>query len=170
MKARHFFVLLMSMFAITAMAQNATVKEAAETAKAAASLDLDSIDDVFTDAEGKQHTLAELKGKTIYIDFWASWCGPCRGEIPYLKALEERTLAEREDVVFVSISVDQQEAAWKAAIKTNELHGNQWHITSMDICKRLNITGIPRFVVFGADGKLSVYSAKRPSQMKTFEY
>lgn len=127
-------------------------------------------DDELVAADGSVHHLSELKGKYVYVDFWASWCGPCKQQIPYLKELEKRTLAERNDIVFVSISIDTKEDAWQKALVANDLHGLQWRAKDTQIADRLNISGIPHFVIYGPDGKLFNPSAKRPSQIEKFDF
>ncbi len=59
----------------------------------------------FADNTGKTVTLADLKGKFVYIDMWATWCGPCKGEMPSLLELEKRF--EGKDILFVSLSIDK---------------------------------------------------------------
>ncbi|KAK9670865.1 Redoxin [Popillia japonica] len=60
---------------------------------------------VFEDASGKAYSLSYFEGKTVYIDVWATWCAPCRKELPYLKELHEK-FKKNKNLVFVSISTD----------------------------------------------------------------
>ena len=73
--------------------------------------------------------MTDLKGKYIYIDVWATWCGPCRGELPALKELEEKYAGK--DIHFVSLSCDKNKKAWgehgnKGAVERDPVtHGNR---------------------------------------------
>lgn len=113
-----------------------------------------------TDVNGETHFLSDFKGKYIYVDFWASWCGPCNVEIPYMKELE-RTL-NNEMVVFVGISIDEDINAWKNAMMRHALRGNQF-IAPKEMSQMLNIQSIPRYVIYDKDGKLMNVNAPRPS-------
>lgn len=117
-------------------------------------------DVVLTDVKGGMHRLSDFKGKYIYVDFWASWCGPCNMEIPYMKELE-RTLGN-EMVVFVGISIDEDIDAWKSALARHSLKGNQF-IGNQELAQMLNVQSIPRYVIYGKDGKLLNADAPRPS-------
>ncbi|NME68430.1 TlpA family protein disulfide reductase [Flammeovirga aprica] len=116
----------------------------------------------FKDLKGNEVNLTDFKGKYVYIDVWASWCGPCLGEIPSLKALEESH--KDGDVVFVSLSVDQDTKAWKKMVEKKELHGNQFHYSgNQDFIEKFNISAIPRFILLDKDGKVKESNAPRPS-------
>jgi thiol-disulfide isomerase/thioredoxin len=124
-------------------------------------------DFTFPDINGKKVSLSDFRGKLVYIDFWATWCGPCKRELPHLKKLEEEYHGN-PNVVFMSVSTDVSKdyAKWKSFYKTNDLKGVQ--LFGGDDCKKTvlltyNITGIPRFVLVGKDGKLISDSAPRPS-------
>ena len=116
--------------------------------------------------DGKEVSLSDLKGKKVYIDIWATWCGPCLAEIPYLKELEEEM--RDENIEFVSVSIDEamDKDKWKDYIKRKELTGLQLFAEgawNSDIVKRYNITNIPRFLLIGEDGKIINSTAPRPS-------
>lgn len=122
----------------------------------------------FPDIEGNMVSSESLKGKVIYIDVWATWCGPCKGEIPYLKEMEEALHAE--DIAFVSISVDEDKAAWEKMVKEKELRGYQLHAKeawSSSIVKDYGIRGIPRFIIIDKEGKIVEANATRPSNPET---
>lgn len=112
------------------------------------------------DAEGKTHTLAEFKGKYVYIDFWASWCVPCNREIPHMKELEKKL--NNDNVVFVGISTDEDETAWKEALARHGLSENQFR-GNRELMEMLSIQSIPRYVIYDKDGKLVNANAPRPS-------
>lgn len=116
---------------------------------------------VLVDADGKVVDFSEFKGKYVYVDLWASWCGPCCREIPHLQALEKEL--EGSEVVCVSISTDTDEAAWKAKLVDANMHGNQLRDRDGSLGTALNVGGIPFFVIYDKEGKLHTYGAQRPS-------
>lgn len=80
-------------------------------------------DFTYPDVDGKMVSLSDFKGKVVLVDVWATWCGPCRQQIPYLKKLEEEM--HGTDVVFVGVSVDESKdkQKWLDFIKTEGLKG-----------------------------------------------
>lgn len=119
-------------------------------------------------AAGKPKTFDELigefKGKVVYVDFWASWCGPCRQQFPYSKEIHQQL--EGKDVVFLYISFDDDENAWRRAIEKFAMPG--YHILPTDEQKqafynRFQVTGIPRYMLIDKNGKVVDDNAKRPS-------
>ena len=109
------------------------------------------------DAEGKMHSLAEFKGKVLVIDFWASWCGPCRAEIPHLKEYCEEFMREGKDVAFLSISMDAKEDAWLKAVKEEGMPWLQLRDTKPDgvsMGDLYQFRGIPFILVIDKDGKI----------------
>lgn len=124
-----------------------------------------TVDFSFRDADGKMVSLSGLKGKVVYVDVWATWCGPCKGEIPHLKELEKAY--HGKNVVFVSVSVDAEKdlEKWKKFVQDEKLGGVQLFAgdRSKEILNPYQITGIPRFMLFGKDGKVISSDAPRPS-------
>ncbi|MFE3871294.1 TlpA family protein disulfide reductase [Flavobacterium sp. ZS1P70] len=115
---------------------------------------------------GGKTKLEDFKGKYVYIDVWATWCGPCRAEIPFLKKNEEKY--HGKNISFVSISVDVQKdiEKWKTLIKDKELGGvqlfadNNWN---SQFIKDYGINSIPRFILIDPTGKIVSADASRPS-------
>lgn len=116
---------------------------------------------VLRDVNGNTVDFSTFKGKYVYIDLWASWCGPCKREIPVLQKLEKEL--QNENVVFVSISVDSKEEAWKKAMTTYDMHGYQLIDTNNAIGQALNVRGIPFFAIYDKEGRLYMHNAPRPS-------
>jgi len=113
--------------------------------------------------DGKEVSLSDFKGKYVYIDVWATWCGSCIKQIPYLKALEEEFRGR--DIVFVSISVDKKEAfsKWEKMVHAKELGGIQLFADNSfasDFIEAYDIHAIPHFILIDKEGK--VYDAKAP--------
>ena len=109
--------------------------------------------------------LSDLFGKVLYIDLWATWCGPCCKEIPHMEKLVEK-MKNNNDVVFVSISSDADKQAWLDKIAKDKPEWAQYIFTPESNEKfftSLNITGIPRFMILNADGTIAVPDADRPS-------
>ena len=115
---------------------------------------------------GGKTSLDDLKGKYLYIDIWATWCKPCKNEIPFLKKLEEEYRGK--NIEFVSISVDQKRAyeTWKKMVKDEALAGvqlfadNNWN---SKFIRDYAVSGIPRFIIIDTDGKIVNADAPRPS-------
>ena len=121
-------------------------------------------DFTYPDFSGKQISLADFKGKVVLVDVWATWCGPCRGELPHLKKLEEEM--KGKEVVFIGVSVDEAKdrAKWNKFIVDEQLPGIQLFASGWSkITKDYKIEGIPRFMVFDREGKIVDATAPRPS-------
>lgn len=129
----------------------------------------EAIDFRFEDIKGKQVALSDFKGKIVYVDVWATWCGPCKAQIPYLVELEEY-YHNNPDIVFISVSVDARKDydKWKAMLKEKNMGGVLLFAgeRKADIMKPYGITGIPRFMLFGKDGKAIYTNAPRPSSFE----
>lgn len=125
----------------------------------------EAADFTYPDVNGKEVSLSDFKGKVVLVDVWATWCGPCRGEIPHLKKLEEEMRGT--DVVFIGVSVDEakDKQKWLDFIKKEELAGVQLLASGWSkITKDYKITGIPRFMVFDKKGNIVSVDAPRPSK------
>lgn len=122
------------------------------------------------DLKGRERSLKDFAGKIVYIDLWATWCGPCKGEMPSLEVLEKR-FAKR-DIVFVSISVDRNKdiPLWKKTVADMKLGGVQLHLgENWDWLKNFMPTGIsvPRFILLDREGKILDANMTRPSDKAT---
>lgn len=127
----------------------------------------------YENIDGTTTSLSDLKGKYVYIDVWATWCGPCKGEIPFLKKLDKQF--DDKDIVFVSISVDAQKNhdAWIQMIKEKKMGGiqlfadNSW---KSDFTKAFNVHSIPRFILIDPAGKVVNADMTRPSDPETLKF
>ncbi|MCK0130820.1 TlpA family protein disulfide reductase [Flavobacteriaceae bacterium F08102] len=124
---------------------------------------------VFTDFvnnAGGTSSLSDFKGKYVYIDVWATWCGPCLAEVPYLKEIEKKY--HGKNIEFVSISIDTQNKreAWSKMIADKQLGGVQlladkdWN-TEFILAYKIN--SIPRFILIDPKGNIVSWNAPRPS-------
>jgi len=129
--------------------------------------------------KGKTSSLSDFKGKYVYVDIWATWCGPCKAEIPSLKKLEAKY--HSKNIEFVSISVDdarrsgtmeKAHEAWKTMVTEKELTGvqlftgNGWEA---DFVQDYKVNGIPRFILIDTKGNIVDADAPRPSSKKLIE-
>ncbi|OUR91809.1 hypothetical protein A9Q87_08355 [Flavobacteriales bacterium 34_180_T64] len=129
--------------------------------------------------KGGNTSLSDLKGKYVYVDVWATWCGPCKREIPSLKKIEEQY--HGKNIEFVSISVDDEKRsgtkekafeAWTKMVNDKELGGiqlfsdNAWQ---SDFVKNYKINGIPRFILIDPEGNVVSPDAPRPSSPQLIE-
>lgn len=130
---------------------------------------------IFTNYEnyaGGTTSLDELKGKYVYIDVWATWCGPCIAEIPSLKKTENAY--HDKNIEFVSISIDKPDAydKWRKMVEDRALGGvqlladNNWE---SQFVKDYAISGIPKFILLDPEGKIITANAPRPSDPKLIE-
>ncbi|MCI9845305.1 TlpA family protein disulfide reductase [Flavobacterium pectinovorum] len=116
--------------------------------------------------KGGKTKLSELKGKYVYIDLWATWCGPCRAEIPFLQKIEEKY--HGKNIEFVSISIDQAKdfEKWKKFVADKNLGGVQLFADKdwgSDFVTSYGVTGIPRFILIDPNGNILDPDADRPS-------
>ncbi|WP_161554542.1 redoxin family protein [Sinomicrobium soli] len=145
---------------------NAVIKKSYEELKALSGGNPSPVFSGYENYEGGTTSLNDLRGKYVYIDVWATWCGPCKAEIPFLKEVEEEY--RDRNVEFVSISVDRNKDRdkWKAMIAEKELKGVQlladkdWE---SDFVKAYVIKGIPKFILIDPEGKIVSSNAPRPS-------
>jgi thiol-disulfide isomerase/thioredoxin len=118
----------------------------------------------FFDASGKTSSLSDYKGKVVYIDAWATWCGPCKREIPHLKTLEEEY--HGKNVQFISVSTDKDLNAWKNFITKEQMGGLQLHQSDdpkKSISQLYIVNSIPRFILIDEQGNIVSTDAPRPS-------
>lgn len=122
---------------------------------------------VLADQEGNPVSLKEFRGKVVYIDFWASWCGPCVRQFPYSKKLHDGfTKKQLKDMVFLYISLDDSEDRWKNAIKKHGLEGVQTLLKggwNSEGAQHYRINSIPRYMLMNKKGEIVDTNAPRPS-------
>jgi len=124
----------------------------------------------YPDKEGKQVSFASLKGKVVLIDVWATWCGPCRAEFPYLKQLEKDVEGQPVQIVSISTDADKDKEKWLKMIKDENLGGMQLYAgQDNEFSKYYKVNTIPRFLVFDKNGKIVSADALRPSNPKLKE-
>ena len=126
----------------------------------------------YIDIKGGKKSLDSFKGKYVYIDVWATWCGPCIREIPALDKLEKEY--HSKNIAFVSISTDESRrsgGSWEAAekkwsnfVKNRNMSGIQlWSGKDTRFQQEYQINGIPRFILIDPQGNIVDANAPRPS-------
>ena len=107
-----------------------------------------------TTLDGKQISLDDLQGKVVLIDFWATWCGPCREALPHVREIAKK-FAE-QPLIVLSISVDSDEAKWKEFVAKNEMTWPQYcdHGFTGPVAKSFGVQAIPNTYTIDADGIL----------------
>lgn len=123
---------------------------------------------------GGQTSLKDLAGKYVYVDVWATWCGPCKAEIPFLKKVV--AAYHGKNIQFVSISIDDDRSHggswekakedWKAMVNEKELGGMQLFAPNgwqSQFVLDYKINGIPRFLLIDPNGNIVSPDAPRPS-------
>lgn len=116
--------------------------------------------------KGGKTKLSDLKGKYVYIDLWATWCAPCRAEIPYLQKIEEKY--HGKNIEFVSISIDKAKdnEKWKKFVADKNLGGVQLFADKdweSEFVVNYGVMGIPRFILIDPKGNIVSSDAERPS-------
>jgi thiol-disulfide isomerase/thioredoxin len=123
-----------------------------------------AIDFTATDINGNAINLSSLKGKVIYIDLWATWCGPCMQEMPHYETLKEKYAAD-PNIAFISLSIDDNNSLWKSSVANRKAGGYQWLINRNKL-NDYNIVSIPRTLLIDKDFKMVDMNAPVPSSKK----
>jgi len=108
--------------------------------------------EMFIDINNNEIRLEDFGGKTLYVTFWATWCGPCLEEKPKLEKLKKK-YQDNADIVFIDISLDSNIDIWKTYLSKNEQDGIQL-ITDNDTKTRSNyrFSGIPYHIIVDSKG------------------
>ncbi len=122
--------------------------------------------------KGGKTSLADLKGRYVYVDVWATWCGPCIAEIPALKEVEKEY--HNKNIEFVSISVDTEKYydKWKKMVSDKKLAGIQLIADKNGESKFITdyvIENIPRFILIDPEGNIVNADAPQPSSPKLID-
>ncbi|TAH19660.1 MAG: hypothetical protein EAZ08_08145 [Cytophagales bacterium] len=130
------------------------------------------IDDKKADGSPKtyQEVLAELKGKVVYADVWASWCAPCMNEMPHSQKMQEKF--DGKEVAFVYFNLDESDAKWKKTISQKNIKGYHFRLAPdteiyNNFMTDFNVSGIPHFILIDKKGSINDSDASRPSDAST---
>lgn len=122
------------------------------------------------DQKGKAITLKQFRGKYVVLDFWASWCGDCRRDLPVFKSIAKEY---SKKVVFIGISFDKEPHVWKSFLKQNSMNWIQvcnflpWKQNPVSLAYKLS--WIPTMYIIGPDGTIqgsSIHAEKIGEQLK----
>ena len=120
----------------------------------------------YEDMEGDTVRLSDFRGRYVYVDLWATWCGPCNAEIPHLKRLEERMRGR--NIAFVGMSSDKDREAWARFVRERGLGGTQLFMGGDDsFLRAVHCEGIPRFLLIDPEGRYVNADMTRPSNPAT---
>lgn len=122
-----------------------------------------------TTLDGKKVAIEDLKGKIVYVDVWATWCGPCKEEIPFSKKLQQE-FSNEKTVQFLNVSLDQDRTAWERFL-ANDKTWKGLHIIidpkeRNKIYESYKMYGIPAFFLIDKSGNVVYIKAPRPSDKK----
>ena len=125
-------------------------------------------------SKGVEVSLYDFRGKYVFIDFWATWCGPCKGDIPHLKELIDEFSGR--NIVFISISGDKEKQAWESMLRDGYMLDDvkvffddkvNWiHLhdpVDVQVNQKYGLTGWPLYCLIGPDGKFVNSRCPKPS-------
>ncbi|MGI4758989.1 MAG: TlpA family protein disulfide reductase [Janthinobacterium lividum] len=108
---------------------------------------------VLATLSGKQFNLDNMNGRVVLIDFWATWCGPCKQELPHMKKLAEQYAGQPFELI--SVSWDSDEAKWKDFVAANGMTWNQYRDANHSLSNAFGINAIPHYFTIDANGTLA---------------
>lgn len=114
---------------------------------------------------GETVSLGQFKGKVVYIDFWATWCVPCKYEILNSKKLKDQF--KGKEVVFLYISLDTNVESWRSFVAQHQLKGVHLYsrnVYESDVANKYGVRGLPSFFLIDKSGNLARVPAKRSTE------
>lgn len=106
------------------------------------------------DTAGNPVSLSDFRGSIVVVEFWASWCGPCRSQRPWVKSFVADT--KDKGVAVIGVSLDFDQAAWRSYVRDQQLNwtqlgdGKHW---DNPVARQFNIAATPTFIIFDREGK-----------------
>ncbi len=122
-------------------------------------------DITMSDKDGSPLTLSSMKGKVVLVDFWASWCKPCRAENPFVVSVYNKYKDKGLDIF--SVSLDQDKTAWLKAIQSDKLswknHVCDFKMWQSPVVAQYGFTGIPFAVLLDKEGNIAGKNLRGPA-------
>ena len=120
-----------------------------------------------------KEVLSSVKGKTTFIDLWASWCGDCGAGLPEVQALQTQY---GNALNYIFISLDRNEVSWKKSIKAYQLKGIHYWLKNLKNWKKphsftqdIDLDWIPRYIIVGKDGSIKYFRAIHANDPKLIQ-
>lgn len=105
----------------------------------------------------------QMHGKVVLLDFWASWCGPCRMALPKLKQLQ--SVYNSDDFMVISVSEDEDEATWRAFVSSHQMTWTQRYDANNSLLQQYQVSGLPTYVLLDRESKeVQRYEGEDPGQ------
>lgn len=118
-----------------------------------------------TALDGSRFNLDEMGGRVVLIDFWATWCGPCKQELPHIKKIAQEFA--NEPLVIISVSWDSDEAQWKDFIAKNDMTWVQYRDADHSLSNIFGINAIPHYFTIDDDGVLTAEMLGKGSNVES---
>ena len=117
----------------------------------------------YENRDGKVYSLKDFRGKYVLIDVWATYCSPCKKEIPFLEKIQEKF--KNKNIVFVGIATDGVKAEWIKFLDQNKLKGIQLIMDRkwISFMHRYQVSTIPRYILLDKEGKIVNMNMPLPS-------
>lgn len=112
-------------------------------------------DFTLSDLDGQPVSLSQFKEKAVFLDFWASWCGPCISNLAFLRQIKAQMVDQQ--VVFLNISLDESDSAWRKAVAEHGIKGVhvRAHGWGSEVAKSYNVTSLPEYYIVDAQGLIA---------------
>ncbi|MGH4123648.1 MAG: TlpA disulfide reductase family protein [Clostridium sp.] len=104
------------------------------------------------DLNGKDVSLSDFKGKKVFLNFWASWCGPCKAEMPTIEKLYQQT--KDSDLVILAVNIGEDKAKVKSFIDTNKYNFTVLVDSSQNVAAQYNISALPTSFFIDKEGNI----------------
>ena len=121
-------------------------------------------DIIFKDAYNNSVSLSSYKGKVIYLEFWATWCGPCVADKPKMELLKA-AYKGNDSIVFLSVSIDDEKDRWKNYLAKNNIFANEL-IVDRNTVADYNILNVPRMILINKDFTIEQLYAPGPGEKR----
>lgn len=152
MKKSYLIFLVVFLVLLGVVAYNMSTNNSEGGAMAMNDAGKEAQDFTLSDLEGKSVTLSSLKGKVVFLNFWATWCPPCRAEMPSMQKLHDKM--QGKDFVIVAVDVGERQAGVKAFIDKNKYTFMVLLDSEHKVSTDYKISGIPTTLILDKQGKI----------------